>query len=127
MGKRVIRSDRGWYFTPKTYDGLNQVVKIVLPALGAFYAAMALIWKWGYSTEVVGSLAAITVFGGILLNVSKSFWLQDDANVDGAMQVNTTNPMKDSLVLDLKTMDPEEIKKQDTLLLRVEDVSDSSR
>lgn len=53
------------------YDVLRQVVEKVLPGLGVLYAALATIWKWGYEVEVGGTLAALAIFGGILLSLAR--------------------------------------------------------
>ncbi len=53
------------------YDVLRQIVEKVFPGLGVFYAALAVIWGWGYEVEVGGSFAALTVLGGILLTFAR--------------------------------------------------------
>lgn len=53
-----------------TYDILKDVVQIALPALGTLYFALAGIWGFPYGEEIVGTIAAITAFGGALLKIS---------------------------------------------------------
>ncbi|MCH3961118.1 MAG: phage holin [Solobacterium sp.] len=54
------------------YDTLKFIAQIVLPALGAFYAALAGIWGLPYAVEITGTLAAVDTFLGALLQISTS-------------------------------------------------------
>ena len=54
----------------KAYDILKYIAQIVLPALGALYAALAKIWGFPYGEEIVGTIAAVDLFLGAILKVS---------------------------------------------------------
>lgn len=54
----------------RAYDVLKYIAQIVLPALGALYAALAKIWGFPYGEEIVGTIAAVDLFLGALLKVS---------------------------------------------------------
>ena len=54
----------------KVYDVLKWVCLIALPACGVLYAALSGLWGWGYTQQVVGTLAAVETFLGALLGVS---------------------------------------------------------
>lgn len=56
--------------TNKIYDRAKWTFTVVLPALGAFYAAVAPYWGWGYVEAVVGTVAALAALGGTILGVS---------------------------------------------------------
>ena len=56
--------------TNKTYDILKWFAQIVLPALAALYAALAGIWGFPYGEEIVGTISAVDVFLGALLQIS---------------------------------------------------------
>lgn len=56
----------------KFYDVMKYVVTIALPAFTVFYSALAGIWGWPNAEAVVGTIAAVTVFLGALLNISSS-------------------------------------------------------
>lgn len=86
-------------FSDATYDFFNNIVKLGLPGLGALYAAVAAIWGLPYAVEVVGTIAAIAVFLGILLVISKARWTKDPALGDGNLVVNTSSPYKDTYTL----------------------------
>ena len=63
--------------TNKTYDILVWVAQIVLPALGAFYAAIAQIWGLPYAEAVPGTILAIDTFLGAILKISNSKYNKD--------------------------------------------------
>lgn len=56
----------------KTYDMLKWIAAILLPAFSALYAALAGIWGFPYGEEIVGTISAIDVFLGALLQISSS-------------------------------------------------------
>ena len=56
--------------TNKTYDILKWLAQIALPALAALYAALASIWGFPYGEEIVGTISAMDVFLGALLQIS---------------------------------------------------------
>ena len=44
----------------KVYDILKWIVMIVLPALSAFYVALAPVWGWPYAEQVAMTISAVT-------------------------------------------------------------------
>ena len=54
----------------KVYDILKWVASILLPALGTLYFALASIWNLPYGEEIIGTITAIDVFLGALLQIS---------------------------------------------------------
>lgn len=56
----------------KVYDILKFIAQVVLPALGTLYFALAGIWGWPMSKQVVGTITAIDTFLGVLLGISTS-------------------------------------------------------
>ena len=59
-------------FSNKVYDVLKVITMIVLPAIGTLYFALAEIWHLPASEQVVGTIAAVTVFLGSLLKISSN-------------------------------------------------------
>lgn len=59
-------------FTNRTYDTLKYIQRIFLPAIAALYAALASLWGWGYGEQIVGTISAIDVCLGALLEVSSA-------------------------------------------------------
>lgn len=56
----------------KVYDVLMWIAQIVLPALGALYAALAGIWGFPYGEQIVGTITALDVFLGAILKYSNA-------------------------------------------------------
>ena len=54
----------------KVYDVLKYIAQIALPALGAFYFALSQIWGLPYGEQIVGTIAAVDTFLGVLLGIS---------------------------------------------------------
>jgi hypothetical protein len=54
----------------KLYDILKYVCTIALPAIGTLYFALAQIWNFPYGEEIVGTIAALTTFIGVLIGIS---------------------------------------------------------
>lgn len=54
----------------KTYDILKWIAQYLLPAAGALYFALAKIWGLPFGTEVVGTIAAVDTFLGVILGIS---------------------------------------------------------
>lgn len=71
MGKRVQNNSGPVQLPDGFYDFLKYFVQLILPGLGALYFAIANIWGLPFAEEIVGTLAAVAVFGGILLGMSK--------------------------------------------------------
>ncbi len=69
-----------WMLTQRQYSVLKYITVLIIPAFGALYYTMARAWGFPYPNEVVGSLAAVTVFlitildlGRITLNNKPNF------------------------------------------------------
>ena len=56
----------------KTYDILKWIAQYLLPAAGALYFALAKIWGLPFGTEIVGTIAAVDTFLGVILGISKA-------------------------------------------------------
>lgn len=64
--------------TNKVYDFLNHLVRYVLPGSGTLYFTVGQIWGLPYTTEVVGTIAAIATFLGVVIGVSRNGYEGDD-------------------------------------------------
>ena len=54
----------------KVYDVLKWIAQILLPALGTLYFGLASIWGFPLGEEIVGTIAAVDTFLGVLLGIS---------------------------------------------------------
>lgn len=68
----------------KIYDILKYIAQIGLPALGTLYFALASIWNLPYGEEIIGTITAIDVFLGALLQIStKNYNLEKQVVTNG--------------------------------------------
>lgn len=73
----MIRIDNGFSYRRKTmsnklYDTLKYITQIGLPAVAAFYAALAYIWHWPYAEEVVATITALVTLLSSFLGISSA-------------------------------------------------------
>ena len=54
----------------KVYDILKWIALVVLPAIATLYAALSGIWGFPYGEQIVGTIAAIDTFFGVVIGVS---------------------------------------------------------
>lgn len=64
----------------RTYDLLCWIARIVIPAVGTLYFALAKIWGFPYAAEIVGTLTAIDTFLGVILGISDAHYDAEKAN-----------------------------------------------
>ena len=63
----------------RTYDVLKWLAMVLLPALGTLYFALAGIWNFPLGEQVLGTIAAIDTFLGVLLGISSAQYNQANA------------------------------------------------
>jgi len=102
-----------------TYDILKMVTQIWLPAAATLYFGLSEIWGFPYGEQVIGTIAIITLFLGVLLSYSKSYYEKSGARYDGNLVVDTSNPVKDSYTFDF-TKPLEDIEGKKEITLKVE-------
>lgn len=56
----------------KVYDTLKHITQIGLPALAAFYVAIAGIWGLPYGEEIAGTITAVVALLGAFLGISSA-------------------------------------------------------
>jgi len=89
----------------KTYDILKFIAQIVLPGLGTLYFALAGIWGFPYGEEIVGTIAAIDAFLGLLLGISTNQYYKSGKDVAGTIAVDEANQTVDFNFGDMTTED----------------------
>lgn len=104
-----------------TYDFLKNLVERVLPGLGTLYFTIAQIWGLPYAEQVVGTIAALSLFLGLLLRRSAKSYEASGAAYDGVIRVDETEDGRRvaSLILD-NYEDPAEIVELDKAVFKVE-------
>lgn len=103
--------------TGATYDFVNRLARLILPAVGALYLALSQIWGLPGAEKVVGSIVAVNVFLGAVVTVSANRYKNSDAKFDGVMEVaEGESASKYNLVLNDH---PETLKDKDQIVFKV--------
>lgn len=87
----------------KKYDQLKKVVQIVLPAAGTLYFTLAVIWGLPNPEQVVGTIAALNLFGGVLLGYTTKSYNESDAKYDGSIILRPAEDELEVYGLDIQT------------------------
>lgn len=66
----------------KWYDILAIIGRLVLPALGTLYFALAKIWGLPLAEEIVGTIAAVTTFLNTILKMEYNKWIDEQGDED---------------------------------------------
>lgn len=77
----------------KTYDFLNALVRYILPALGTLYFTLSEIWGFPNAAEVVGTISAAAMFGGLVIALARNKWKEP---TDGTLLIDETDPTLNS-------------------------------
>jgi hypothetical protein len=84
----VETPETGYLLSNKLYNFLKNVVLVLLPAIGALYAALAPLWGLPSSAAVVGTCAAVAVFLGVVVKIGDLTYNKSEARYDGTLTVN---------------------------------------
>lgn len=71
----------------KVYDTLKYTAQIFFPALATLYFALSQIWGFPNGAEVVGTIAVVNAFLGVLLGINTVAYNESDAKYDGSIDV----------------------------------------
>ena len=104
-----------------TYDIVKDVITLGFPGAVTLYAALAVIWGWGFSEEVVATGGAIGIFLGILLKIAEKRYNALPTVYDGELIANDPNPMENTFRLSFDKGLPE-LASQDSLRIKVVDL-----
>lgn len=107
----------------RSYQALKQSATLIFPAVGALYFALAQIWHLPKAEEVVGSIAALNTFLGVLVGVSTRSYNKSDAKYDGAIVVDDTGEKK-MFKLELNES-PEKLEQLHEVTFKVTDTGDN--
>jgi hypothetical protein len=118
----------GFLLSDSTYNFLRRIVEIILPGAGALYFGASALWGtevFPNPDKVVGTIALVVVFLGLVLSVSRKNYTPDAPNPVGAFVINDTDidqaPYR--LVLD-KDLAEVEAKAGDSISFKVKNASD---
>lgn len=103
----------------KSYDIAKRFVQVILPAIAALYFGLANIWGLPSAEQVVGSLAVITTFLGVILGLSTNRYNRSSESTDGIFTVHDEEGVK-TYSLELNK-EPEELHGQNQLTFKFQD------
>lgn len=106
------RRQSGPQLSNRTYDNLKKSATIVLPSIGTLYFALAQIWNFPNGEQVVGTIAAINVFVGVVLGVLSKNYMGDGVIKVEVEPNHDGGPPKKTFKLELN-VEPEELEKMD--------------
>ena len=104
--------------TNRQYDTLKKGAQVVLPAAGALYFTLAQIWGLPNAEEVVGTIAAVNTFLGVVVGLAGRSYNNSPDRFDGGIDVNTQPDGKVVYSLELND-DPEKIQNMDRVVFKV--------
>lgn len=103
------------------YDIVKDVVTLGFPAAVTLYAALAVIWGWGFSEEVVATGGAIGIFLGVLLKIAAKRYEKQPVDYDGELIANDPDPDNETYRLEFNN-GLVEMSTQDEVRLKVVDM-----
>jgi Putative phage holin Dp-1 len=101
-----------------TYNLLKKIVQFILPATASLYFGLSQIWGLPAGEQVVGTIALLTTFFGVVLAVSSGRYNESDAGVDGEAIVTEDPGGLTGVTLALNS-DPELLVNQQKMTFRV--------
>jgi hypothetical protein len=129
MAEHAAATNSGLVLNDAQYDVLRRFVELIFPGLGALYAALAILWGWDYSVQVVGSATALTVFGGVVLKFARQGYVPASPTIealnggfDGAVVEDTVDG-RTVLRVDLDDSAAADILNREQLVIKGYDVS----
>lgn len=88
MADHAAKTTKGTFALPSGfYDAAKWVALIGLPALSTAYFTLGGLWGFPNVEQVVGTIAAIDVFLGAVLGISKASYDNSPKAVDGSVTV----------------------------------------
>lgn len=105
----MAESEATNFFTHALYDRLKFIAQIILPALGTLVFAVGGIWGWQYTVQVVGTITAVDLFLGGILQLSSNQYYKTGSNFDGDLNVSKDPTTGENQVVFAFEHDPREV------------------
>ncbi len=104
-------------FSDNTY-AVGKKLQVILPSVAALYFGVAVIWALPAALTVVGTLAGITTFLGLCLDISAKHYDASDVAYDGQLVVIIPEDGPKVFALELDG-DPEELEHKKSITFKV--------
>jgi len=108
---------KGVVLTDKTYNVLKHVAAVGLPAMATLYFALAQIWHFPNTDEVMATISAVNVFLGAVVGISNFQYKNSDSKYAGEIQITET-PEKKTFSLSVNGQ-PEDLEQMSEATFRV--------
>jgi Putative phage holin Dp-1 len=105
-------------FSDRTYGAVKNLVQLGLPAAGTLYFTLASIWDLPAAEQVIGTIAAVNVFFGVLLSFSSRTYKASDARFAGDVVVTEAPNGRKTFSLELNDL-PETLEEKSEVLFKV--------
>jgi hypothetical protein len=109
---------RGFMLNDALYGKMKFVVQIFLPAFSTLYFTLGTIWGLPAVEQVIGTLAALATFLGVLLGLSSRTYNESDAKFDGVIDIETNEDGGKVYSLVLNT-DPTNLDQKESALFKI--------
>lgn len=110
--------DSGFVMSPGLYNKVKFFVLTVLPASSTLYFTLGAVWGLPAVEQVVGTLAAVATFLGVLVGIASNTFKKSDARFDGVVNIEKTT--EGGLVYSLELhSDPAELGSKNAVTFKV--------
>lgn len=82
-----MAKDKDYLLKNRVYDILKKFTTLVLPALGALYFGLAGIWGLPAAEQVVGTIAVLTTFLGVIIKIGDNSYSTSEDRFDGDITI----------------------------------------
>ena len=103
----------------KTYDKVKATATLGLPAIGSLYFGLSEIWGLPGTEAVLGTIAVVNTFMGVVLRIWSTAYFNSDAPYDGQIVTTKTEDGKINYGLELG-VDPAEIEKMKAVSFKIQ-------
>lgn len=109
---------QGFIFGDALYGKVKALALVIIPALSTLYFTLGSIWNFPSVTQVVGTLAAVDTFLGVLLGLSTRAYNASEAKYAGTMIVQSKENGGKLFTLELNG-DPDELDQKKEVIFKV--------
>jgi hypothetical protein len=113
-----VQTNDGFMIHEPWYSRAKRIVQVGFPALSTLYFTLGVIWHFPATEQVIGSLAALATFLGVLLGISSRNYNNSEQRFDG-MVVITEKPGGGKLYSLELAGNPEDIDEKKAVTFRV--------
>lgn len=83
----ITTVDHKSFLSDKIYSVGKKVVQVILPAIGSLYFGLSSLWGFPYTEKILGTLALVETFLGVVLGLSSIQFDKSGAAYDGTMVI----------------------------------------